>query len=55
MLCKYQNENWAEKKLFFFFFFLKSHYLWGGGYVMEVAEKGYIGYTNCTSSLAEVK
>ena len=30
------------------------HYLWGGGYVMEVAQKGYIAYTNCTSALAEV-
>jgi len=30
------------------------HYLWGGGYVMEAARKGYIAYTNCTASLAEV-
>jgi len=30
------------------------HYLWGGGYVMEAAKKGYIAYTNCTASLAEV-
>lgn len=30
------------------------HYLWGGGYVMEAALKGYIAYTNCTSTLAEV-
>ncbi|MDA7901094.1 Ldh family oxidoreductase [bacterium] len=30
------------------------HYLWGGGYVMKAAEKGYIAYTNCTSTLAEV-
>ncbi|MFM7243477.1 MAG: Ldh family oxidoreductase [Planctomycetaceae bacterium] len=30
------------------------HYLWGGGYVMEAANKGYIAYTNCTASLAEV-
>ena len=30
------------------------HYLWGGGYVMEAALRGYIGYTNCTSTLAEV-
>lgn len=30
------------------------HYLWGGGYVMEAARKGYIAYTNCTSTLAEV-
>ncbi len=30
------------------------HYLWGGGYVMDAARKGYIAYTNCTSTLAEV-
>ncbi|MBK1827003.1 Ldh family oxidoreductase [Haloferula rosea] len=30
------------------------HYLWGGGYVMAAAERGYIAYTNCTSALAEV-
>lgn len=30
------------------------HYLWGGGYVMDAASKGYIAYTNCTSTLAEV-
>lgn len=30
------------------------HYLWGGGYVMDAANKGYIAYTNCTSTLAEV-
>jgi ureidoglycolate dehydrogenase (NAD+) len=30
------------------------HYLWGGGYVMDAASKGYIAYTNCTSALAEV-
>ena len=30
------------------------HYLWGGGYVMEAAERGYIAYSNCTSTLAEV-
>jgi LDH2 family malate/lactate/ureidoglycolate dehydrogenase len=30
------------------------HYLWGGGYVLDVADKGYIGYTNCTAALAEV-
>lgn len=30
------------------------HYLWGGGYVMEAALRGYIAYTNCTSTLAEV-
>ncbi len=30
------------------------HYLWGGGYVMEAARRGYVAYTNCTSALAEV-
>jgi len=30
------------------------HYLWGGGYVIDAAQKGYIAYTNCTSTLAEV-
>jgi LDH2 family malate/lactate/ureidoglycolate dehydrogenase len=30
------------------------HYLWGGGYVMEAARRGYLAYTNCTASLAEV-
>ncbi|MBI1373182.1 MAG: lactate dehydrogenase [Phycisphaera sp.] len=30
------------------------HYLWGGGYVIDAANKGYIAYTNCTSTLAEV-
>jgi L-2-hydroxycarboxylate dehydrogenase (NAD+) len=30
------------------------HYLWGGGYVVEAANRGYIAYTNCTASLAEV-
>lgn len=30
------------------------HYLWGGGYVMEAAKRGYIGYTCCTAGLAEV-
>jgi LDH2 family malate/lactate/ureidoglycolate dehydrogenase len=30
------------------------HYLWGGGYVIEAAQKGYIAYTCCTSALAEV-
>lgn len=30
------------------------HYLWGGGYVLETAQKGYIAYTNCTAGLAEV-
>ncbi len=30
------------------------HYLWGGGYVMEAAKKGYLAYTGCTAALAEV-
>ena len=30
------------------------HYLWGGGYVMDAALRGYIAYTNCTSTLADV-
>lgn len=30
------------------------HYLWGGGYVMEAAKKGYLAYTCCTAGLAEV-
>lgn len=30
------------------------HYLWGGGYVLYAAQKGYIAYTACTSALAEV-
>lgn len=30
------------------------HYLWGGGYVMDAAKKGYIAYTCCTAALAEV-
>jgi len=30
------------------------HYLWGGGYVMDAAKKGYIACTNCTSTLSEV-
>ncbi len=30
------------------------HYLWGGGYVISAARKGYIAYTNCTAALAEV-
>lgn len=30
------------------------HYLWGGGYVMDAARKGYIAYTNCTAGFAEV-
>lgn len=30
------------------------HYLWGGGYVMQAAQRGYIAYTNCTAALAEV-
>jgi L-2-hydroxycarboxylate dehydrogenase (NAD+) len=30
------------------------HYLWGAGYVMEAAEKGYIAYTTCTGAIPEV-
>ena len=30
------------------------HYLWGGGYVLEAAKRGYVGYTHCTAALAEV-
>ena len=30
------------------------HYLWGGGYVMEAAKRGYVAYTNCTAAVAEV-
>jgi L-2-hydroxycarboxylate dehydrogenase (NAD+) len=30
------------------------HYLWGGGYVMDAARRGYIAYTNCTAAMAEV-
>jgi ureidoglycolate dehydrogenase (NAD+) len=30
------------------------HYLWGGGYVIDAARKGYLAYTCCTASLAEV-
>ena len=30
------------------------HYLWGGGYVLEAARRGYIAYTCCTAMLAEV-
>ena len=30
------------------------HYLWGGGYVMEAAKRGYIAYTHCTAALTEV-
>lgn len=30
------------------------HYLWGGGYVMEAAKRGYLAYTQCTAALAEV-
>ncbi|MEM7782565.1 MAG: Ldh family oxidoreductase, partial [Planctomycetota bacterium] len=30
------------------------HYLWGGGYVMDAAKRGYVAYTNCTAALAEV-
>ena len=30
------------------------HYLWGGGYEMDAAKRGYIAYTNCTAALSEV-
>lgn len=30
------------------------HYLWGGGYVIESARRGYVAYTCCTAALAEV-
>jgi L-2-hydroxycarboxylate dehydrogenase (NAD+) len=30
------------------------HYLWGGGYVLHGADRGYIAYTCCTAALAEV-
>src|SRR5918993_632447 len=30
------------------------HYLWGGGYVIEAARKGYVAYTSCTAAMAEV-
>lgn len=30
------------------------HYLWGGGYVIEAARRGYIAYTCCTAALTEV-
>jgi L-2-hydroxycarboxylate dehydrogenase (NAD+) len=31
-----------------------THYLWGGGYVIDAALKGYLAYTNCTSATSEV-
>src|SRR5439155_6039971 len=30
------------------------HYLWGAGYVINAASRGYIAYTCCTAALAEV-
>lgn len=30
------------------------HYLWGGGYVMDAAKRGYIAYTCCPAARAEV-
>jgi len=30
------------------------HYLWGGGYVLDAAQRGYVAYTNCTAAIAEV-
>lgn len=29
------------------------HYLWGGGYMMDAAKRGYFAYTNCTSAITE--
>lgn len=31
-----------------------THYLWGGGYVIDAARRGYLAYTNCTAAIAEV-
>lgn len=31
-----------------------THYLWGGGYVMDAAKKGFIAFTCCTSAATEV-
>jgi L-2-hydroxycarboxylate dehydrogenase (NAD+) len=31
-----------------------THYLWGGGYVIDAARRGYIAYTNCTAAITEV-
>jgi L-2-hydroxycarboxylate dehydrogenase (NAD+) len=30
------------------------HYLWGGGYVLEAARRGYVAYSNCTAAVSEV-
>jgi len=30
------------------------HYLWGGGYVIDAAKRGYIAYTCCTAGTSEV-
>jgi L-2-hydroxycarboxylate dehydrogenase (NAD+) len=30
------------------------HYLWGGGYMLEAAKRGYLAYTNCTAAVSEV-
>jgi len=30
------------------------HYLWGGGYALEAAQRGYVAYTNCTAARSEV-
>ena len=30
------------------------HYLWGGGYVIDAAKKGYLAYTCCTAGTSEV-
>ena len=31
-----------------------THYLWGVGYVIDAARRGYIAYTNCTAAITEV-
>lgn len=30
------------------------HYLWGGGYVMDAARRGYVAYTNCTGARTQM-
>ncbi|MDA7524443.1 Ldh family oxidoreductase [Verrucomicrobia bacterium] len=30
------------------------HYFWGGGYVLELANRGFIGFTLCSAMLSEV-
>lgn len=31
-----------------------THYIWGGSYVLKAAREGLVGFTTCTSPLAEV-